>query len=163
MVDKAGWKRDLRQFKNLYSWNTRKTYDSLESIRSAFLDASTGDELKLVGIASWQNDLEEIEINLERKRYHEPTPADLRKETTYLISITISYSVVPHPGWPALSAAFHSKENTDGLQQVLTYIRRAKTLSNVSSGPSASSMPATNAAPNPHPQRRGRARPNQHL
>ena len=33
----------------------------------------------------------------ERKRFHQPAPADRRKEEKYLITLTLGYSVVPPP------------------------------------------------------------------
>jgi hypothetical protein len=100
LLDDKGWKRDTRKLKNLYSGDTRKTYESLEAIRDVFLDQSLDETFENVGIASWKNDNEIIEIRLERKRYHQPAPADRRKEEKYLITLTLGYSVEPPPWAP---------------------------------------------------------------
>lgn len=99
LLDQKGWKRDRRHFKNLYSGDTLKTYGSLGSIKNVFLDPDFDDKFEGVRLASWKNNVEEIELQLERKRYHEKAPADRYNEKKYLITLTLSYSAAPPRGY----------------------------------------------------------------
>ena len=97
LLDKKGWKRDRRRFKNLYSGDTLKHYGSLESVRDAFLDPSLDQGFSRVLIASWKNNLEEAEVALARWRGQETPPVDRSNEARYLISVTLGYAVTPPP------------------------------------------------------------------
>lgn len=97
LLDKKGWKRDTRPFKNLYSGDALKGYASLDNIRDAFLDPHLDNTLSRVLIASWKNDMQEAEVVLARKRLQEPPPTDRLGEAKYLVSLTLAYPTGHRP------------------------------------------------------------------
>ncbi|HEY6529565.1 MAG TPA: hypothetical protein VIZ65_12800 [Cellvibrionaceae bacterium] len=91
IIDKAGWQRARERTANLYSFDPTRNYASLDEVKAMFLDKTLNKSLQKVRVASWVNNKDCIEINIERSLHFTNPPAGGADEKEYLITIEFGF------------------------------------------------------------------------